>query len=113
MKDNKSFAHDITKSHVFTIHLEIPCVSCAHLSCLIVLQHVVIQLVLKLFYTRRFQIKKIYGDLVTPCAYTVFLGSGSDVVSYFLGGEFDVVHEGLLGLITAYVHHLDDIVFVT
>ena len=50
--------------------------------------------------------------MVTPCAYTVFRGSGGDVDSYFLGGEFDVVHGGLLGLMTAYVHHLGDVVFV-
>ena len=42
----------------------------------------------------------------------VFLGSGGDFVGYLLGGEFYVVHEGLLGLVTADVHHLDDVVFV-
>lgn len=43
----------------------------------------------------------------------IFLGSGSDFVGYLLGGELDVVHEGLLSLVTADVHHLDDVVFVT
>ena len=53
--------------------------------------------------------------------FAVFLGSGGDFVGYFVGGEFlagqavsrlDVVHEGLLGLVAADVHHLDDGVFV-
>ncbi len=29
-----------------------------------------------------------------------------DFIGNLLGGEFDVVHEGLLGLVTADVHHL-------
>ena len=32
--------------------------------------------------------------------------------SKVVGGEFDVVHEGLLGFMTADVHHLYDGVFV-
>lgn len=43
---------------------------------------------------------------------TIFLGSGSDFVGYLLGGEFYVVHKGLLSFVTADVHHLDDVVFV-
>lgn len=42
----------------------------------------------------------------------VFLGSGGDFVGYLFGGEFDVVHESLLGLVTADVHHLYDVVFM-
>ena len=40
-----------------------------------------------------------------------FFCSVDDCV-YLIGGEFDVVHEGLLGLMTADVHHLYDSEFV-
>ena len=42
----------------------------------------------------------------------LFLRHGGDFIGYFLGGELDVVHEGLLGLVTADVHHLEDGVFM-
>lgn len=42
----------------------------------------------------------------------LFLGHGGDLVGYFLGGESDVVHKGLLRLVAAYVHHLEDGVYV-
>lgn len=41
-----------------------------------------------------------------------FLGPGGDFIGYLLGGEFNVVHEGLLSLVSADVHHLDDVVFM-
>ena len=40
------------------------------------------------------------------------VGDYIDLVGYFVGGEFDVAHEGLLGFVTADVHHLDDGKFV-
>lgn len=36
----------------------------------------------------------------------LFLGYGGDFISYLLGGELNVVHKGLLSLVTADVHHL-------
>ena len=38
----------------------------------------------------------------------LFLRHGGD----FVGGEFDVVHESLLGFVAADVHHLDNVIFV-
>ena len=38
----------------------------------------------------------------------LFLRHGGDFVGYLLGGEFDIVHEGLLGLMAADVHHLEN-----
>ena len=38
---------------------------------------------------------------------------GVDLVGDFIGGELDVVHEGVLGFVAADVHHLDDGVFVS
>ncbi len=55
--------------------------------------------------------KNTLNGIVLPHL-AVFLGSGGDFVGYLLGGEFDVVHEGLLSLVAADVHHLDDVVFV-
>ena len=43
---------------------------------------------------------------------TLFLRHGGDFVGYFLRGELDVVHEGLLGLVSADVRHLDNGEFV-
>ena len=42
----------------------------------------------------------------------LFLRHGGDFVGYLLGGEFDVVHEGLLRFVSADVHHLYDGEFV-
>lgn len=42
----------------------------------------------------------------------LFLRHGGDFIGYLLGGELDVVHEGLLRLVTADVHHLENGVFV-
>ena len=42
----------------------------------------------------------------------LFLRHGGDFIGYLLGGELDVVHEGLLGLVPADVHHLEDGVLV-
>ena len=39
-------------------------------------------------------------------------GDGIYLVGYFVRGEFDVVHEGLLGFVAADVHHLFNGVFV-
>ena len=38
----------------------------------------------------------------------LFLGHGGDFVGYLLRGELDVVHESLLRLVAADVHHLKD-----
>ncbi len=38
----------------------------------------------------------------------LFLGHGGDFVGYLLGGEFDIVHECLLCLVAADMHHLED-----
>ena len=42
----------------------------------------------------------------------LFLRHGGNFVGYLLGGELDVVHEGLLCLVAADVHHLEDGVLV-
>lgn len=42
----------------------------------------------------------------------LFLGHGGDFIGYIFGGEFDIVHEGLLRLVAADVHHLEDGVLV-
>lgn len=42
----------------------------------------------------------------------LFLRHGGDFIGYIFGGEFDIVHEGLLRLVTADVHHLENNVFV-
>lgn len=38
----------------------------------------------------------------------LFLRHGADFVGYLFGGEFDVVYDGLWGLMVADVHHLED-----
>lgn len=43
---------------------------------------------------------------------TLFLRHCGDFIGYLFGGEFDVVHEGLLGFVAADVHHLEHRVFV-
>ncbi len=53
----------------------------------------------------------LQGILVLPHV-ILFLGHGGDFIGYLLGGELDVVHEGLLGLVAADVHHLEDGVLV-
>ena len=42
----------------------------------------------------------------------LFLRHGGDFVGYIFGGEFDIIHEGLLCLVAADVHHLEDGVLV-
>lgn len=42
----------------------------------------------------------------------VLLGHGGDFIGYLFGGELDVVHEGLLCLVSADVHHLKNGVLV-
>ena len=42
----------------------------------------------------------------------LFLRHCGDFIGYLLGGELDVVHEGLLCLVTADVHHLENGVLV-
>ena len=42
----------------------------------------------------------------------VFFRHGGDFVGYLLGGELDVVHEGLLCLVAADVHHLENGILV-
>ena len=51
------------------------------------------------------------SDLPLPYI-TLFLRHGGDFVGYLFGGELDVVHEGLLCLVAADVHHLEDGVLV-
>lgn len=36
----------------------------------------------------------------------LFLRQGGDFIGYLLGGELDIVHEGLLRLVAADMHHL-------
>lgn len=42
----------------------------------------------------------------------VGIGDCIYLVGDFIGGQLDIVHEGLLGFMTADVHHLDNGVFV-
>ena len=42
----------------------------------------------------------------------LFLRHGGDFIGYLSGGELDVVHEGLLCLVSAYVHHLENGILV-
>ena len=54
-----------------------------------------------------------WNDIAVLPHIILFLRHGGDFVGYLLGGEFDVVHEGLLCLVTADVHHLKNGVLVT
>lgn len=59
-----------------------------------------------------YNIQWIYLVYILSPHIILFLRHGGDFVGYFLRGEFDVVHEGLLRLVTADVHHLENGVFV-
>ena len=48
------------------------------------------------------------GDYYILPHIILFLGHGGDFVGYLLGGEFDIVHECLLCLVAADMHHLED-----
>ena len=44
----------------------------------------------------------IISDICNLPHIILFLGHGGDFVGYLLGGKLDVVHEGLLGLVSAH-----------
>lgn len=53
-----------------------------------------------------------WNDIAVLPHIALLLRHGCDFVGYLLGGELDVVHEGLLRLVSADVHHLEDGVLV-
>lgn len=55
----------------------------------------------------------IFWSVVAVLPHIVlFLRHSGDFIGYLLGGELDVVHEGLLRLVAADVHHLENGVLV-